>query len=230
MKRFLGITFFISFVGFGQQVTKTFDLHQVKANLDSLKHAFGTHKSIPLEFEAPILVALSFYPELKQTTIVFRVKKTKTPLTSRPNFWGLFRNAKKRTYYVTLSEQSTPELNPILFKNLDFNAQIGVIGHELAHVSAYCTQSLGGILRLGWIHLFSKKNVDAFENSTDRRCIQHGLGYQLLDWSIAVRTRLNRKEWRGVSNLSSPQHSSERYLNPDTIRALIKENPLYGQQ
>ena len=45
MKRFLGITFFISFVGFGQQVTKTFDLHQVKANLDSLKHAFGTHKS-----------------------------------------------------------------------------------------------------------------------------------------------------------------------------------------
>lgn len=41
-----------------------------------------------------------------------------------------------------------------------------------------------------FIEIFSKKQVDKFENRTDHICINHGLGFQLLDWSKSVRQNL----------------------------------------
>jgi hypothetical protein len=55
------------------------------------------------------------------------------------------------------------------------------------------------------------------------RCIEHGLGYQLLAWSVQVREKLQVKEWKNVSAKSS----SERYMNPETIEKYIKESKKY---
>src|SRR4051812_45055389 len=46
---------------------------------DSLRH----NKEIPAEFERPILAALSYFPELKDTHIIFRIKKAKKYFASK---------------------------------------------------------------------------------------------------------------------------------------------------
>jgi hypothetical protein len=76
--------------------------------------------------------------------------------------------------------------------------------------------------------IFSKKAVDKFEFNTDLNSINHGLGYQLLDWSINVRENLKRVNWLGAVNLKVDE-KSERYMNPSTITAILSKHPLYQE-
>jgi hypothetical protein len=176
-------------------------------------------KTIPAQFEKQIRVALAYYPTLKQTKIMFKIKKAKSPLAAAPTFWSAFRRPSKRTYIVTISsESSVPFLNKILLDSLGFNAQIGVLGHEISHILEFNSKNslffVGLVLRN-----VSKKAIDRFENNTDKRCIEQGLGYQLLAWSIEVRRNLKIKEWRGADNLG--EQKRERYMSPPTILGLI---------
>ena len=196
------------------------------AQLMELRNKFNTNKMIPSVYEAQILIALSYFPELKNTSIEFRLKKTNTPLSSRPNFFGLLQSPKKRKYIVTISEATNSRLEPILFKNLNFNAQIGVLGHELSHISDYRTKGFNRMSNLLLIEIFSKKQVDKFEGRTDLICIHHGLGYQLLDWSKSVRQNLKIDNWRGANNVEF-KSKRERYLNPETITKIIDTLQLY---
>jgi hypothetical protein len=176
------------------------------------------NKTIPLQFEQQIRVALAYYPTLKQTKIIFKVKKTRTPLAATPTFWSAFRKPSKRTYVITISSESNSFLNKIILDSLGFNAQIGVLGHEISHILEF--NSKKGIFFVGLVlRNLSKKAIDKFENNTDRRCIEQGLGYQLLAWSTEVRRNLNIKEWRGADNLG--EQKRERYMSPPTILGLI---------
>lgn len=212
-----------------QEIVKTFHEDGITAeNRLYLKSEFGNFKSIPEEFEDQVLIALSYFPELKNINIKFRIKNRITPLTTRPNLMGIFKNAKKRTYIITISTKSTSYLDAIIFKNLNYNAQIGVLGHELSHVSSYLNNGFGKMWNIVWIEIFSKKKVNQFEYNTDLNCINHGLGYQLLDWSINVRENLDRVNWLGAVNLTADT-KSERYMNPSTIVEILNSHPLYQE-
>ncbi len=188
------------------------------------KNNYLANKIIPIEFKDAIHIALNFYPNLKATQIKFKIKKNKSPLTARPTIWAIFQKASKRKYIITLSNKTNLKLTPILFQNLSFNAQIGVIGHELAHIDFYNTKKGIYFIKLALLHL-SKKSMDKFEFNTDKRCIESGLGYQLLNWSKEVREKLKLKQWGGSS---MPTAKKERYMNPETILKHIKNNPLYN--
>ena len=164
-----------------------------------LKNKYGNKKSLPKPFEKQAIIALSYFPELTDRKIKFRVKNKITPLASRPSFLGMFQTAKKRTYIVSISKKSISFLNAIILHNLNYNAQIGVLGHELSHVSDFNNKSFGGMCKVILGHL-SSKYVDRFEFNTDKICIDHGLGYQLLSWSNNVRENLKTSSWRGADD------------------------------
>lgn len=210
-----------------QEIIKTFHKNSLtNEQLLILKSNFGKHKTIPEAFENQILTALSYFPELKDTKIKFRLKNRTTPLATRPTFFSMFRSAKNRTYVITISEKSTDYLDAIVLKNIGYNAQIGVLGHELSHISDYLNKGFGEMFKVATNEVFSKKKVDEFEFKTDLNCINHGLGYQLLDWSIQVRESLKRDNWLGAVNLMGGKNS-ERYMNPATIINILEKHPLY---
>ncbi len=180
--------------------------------------AMSKKKKIDSTFEMQIRAALLFYPELNNTKIKFRVKKTVVPLQARPRIWAIFQRPKNRQYLVTISNKSSGRLEPILLKNLSFNAQIGVLGHELSHVADFQQRKGLYFVKLLAMHL-SIRSMDTFENNTDRRCIAHGLGYQLLAWSVEVRKNLNIEQWGGTN--SSGTLARERYMSPESIKKII---------
>jgi hypothetical protein len=171
-------------------------------------------KQMDSTFKQQIKGALLFYPELKNSRIKFRIKKVKSPLAARPTFWAIFQKPENRTYLITISEKTSQRFDPILLKNLSFNAQIGVLGHELSHISFYNKKKGIYFLKLLMMQL-NAKAMDGFENDTDKRCIEHGLGYQLLSWSTEVREKLKIKTWKGVDNQSITER--ERYMSPASI-------------
>ena len=189
------------------------------------------HKKIQTEITPQVLLALSFYPELSDTKIIFRYRKRKTPLSSRPRIWSTFRKRKNRTYIITISTKSNTKLTPILFSNLTYNAQIGVLGHELGHITEYKNKDTWQLLGL-YLRLLNAENVNEFEFKTDRTCIEHGLGYQLHEWSQYVRLALDVPEWRGASDAIYGKKTSTqelRYMNPETIKNYISKNSIYNE-
>ncbi|WP_317899600.1 hypothetical protein [Aurantibacillus circumpalustris] len=206
----------------GQVIKKQFFKDSLQSIIDS---AVYPHKKIPEEFSSAIKVALNYYPELKSSKIIFRVKKQSAPLAARPSVFSVFRRAAKRKYIVIICNRIDSKLSPILLKNLSTNSQIGVIGHELSHISDYNSRLGIYFIKLVCMH-FSKKAIDKFEYATDKRCIAHGLGYQLLSWSEEVRLKLNLLQWRGAKQLT--KGGRERYMNPETIVKTMKLFPIYN--
>ena len=184
----------------------------------TIEKQFSKNKIIPLKYQKPILIALSHYPELADAHIEFKLTNSKTPLMARPSVWSTFVNAKHRRYIISISEKTSGAFEPIFLRNLSFEAQIGVLGHELSHISDF--HSRWGIYYLKLLFMqLSSSSLDKMEYDTDVRAIKHGLGNQLLKWSTEVRSKLNIKEWNGVKETKGDKG---RYMNPDQIRDSVK--------
>jgi hypothetical protein len=211
----------LSTVCYSQNMTKVFIQDSAAVYLTNAPSL--ENKTIPKEYEDVIRIALLYFPELKKTTIEFRVQKHTAPLSARPTLASVFKKAANRKYIVIISNETIERLRPILLSNLSFNAKIGVMGHELSHIVEYDSKRGIYFIRLALKHL-RKKKMDEFEYNTDKRCIEHKLGYQLLSWSIEVREKLKQEKWGGAN-----QPKRERYMNPDTIRTLIQTLAIYRE-
>ncbi|WP_350290560.1 hypothetical protein [uncultured Croceitalea sp.] len=193
---------------------------------------YAHKKRIPLGIKQQAYIALSYYPELKDTRITFRFRKRKTPLTSRPRFFSVFLPKHKRAYVITISTKTKPVLTPILFTALPYNAQIGVLGHEIGHIVEYKTRSSFQLIGLAF-KISNSAFADKFEFDTDERTIAHGLGYQLLDWSKYVRQALGIAAWKGANEkLAKGNHpkTNQRYMNPETIEKYIATYTKYSKE
>ncbi|MGD1841301.1 MAG: hypothetical protein ACFB0B_10455 [Thermonemataceae bacterium] len=185
-----------------------------KEAFDSLKNAFGANKILPPNYELQALLALSHYPTLKEVPVTFIVEETLIPLASRPHFWKMFRSKERWEYQVIISAKSSEAMEPILLKNLSFNSQVGILGHELAHTLYYQDKSFWDVVGIGTCYLLSDYRA-TFEKQTDQRAIAHGLGRHLLQYA---------KEVRSGEMEGNTEYIDQYYLTPDEIEKLLN-NP-----
>lgn len=176
----------------------------------------GANKSIPKEFEKQILTALSYYPELKDCQIEFIRGNIKTTMACRPTSKSLTRRY-NREYTITIDNND--EGQGILLENVPYNAQIGVIGHELAHILDYENRSSVSIAGLG-VDYARGNYPPEFEKQIDELTISRGLGWQLHDWADYV---LNK------SNASKNYKDFKRkiYLTPEEVKSRISKSSIY---
>lgn len=187
--------------------------------LDSLTTELGYRKELPEGFELQTLLALRHYPELKNTHIKFIVKRAFIPLASRPSMFSLLRKRDHRIYRVIISDQSLPQMESVLLRNLPFNAQVAIIGHELAHAVEYETFNSYQLSAVGLLYFLGSFRA-SMEKGTDRRTIEHGLGWQLLEYAEYVR------EVSG-SNKRQIDFMDKYYMNPDEIRKVMDHSGMY---
>jgi len=197
------------------------------AHFDSLKQTVGKHKKIPPKYEKQILIALGYFPELVSARIKFRFKNSASLFSSRPGVLSVFKRSRNRKYIITISDSSDEKLIPLQLKNLDFNTQIGILGHELSHAADFSRKHTFGLLRIALGNL-SHKFLDRFEYNTDSICIAHGLGYQLLAWSSFVRSTMHYENWTGSVNINRGPMLREKYMNPNTIMKRMRASALYA--
>ncbi|MFL5731192.1 MAG: hypothetical protein ACJ75J_17015 [Cytophagaceae bacterium] len=219
-----------------QQVRKEFRSEDIDAStLEHLRKEFGNRKTIPAAYEKQALLALSFYPELKKIHIEFRERKLSSTLKAYPTgVSSIVRSKTRRCYVVAICTDYSEGMSPVTFDKLPFNAQVGILGHELGHIAYFLGKGRLGMLTMA-IANSSTKRTDQFEYMTDSIAIAHGLGWQLLDWSEFIRKTLGVKSYRGIQYYLKAKakgktpSDKEKYMNPATIRKYMRENPLYRQ-
>jgi hypothetical protein len=186
---------------------------------DSLLMNFGFNKILPNGYENQALIALSHFPELKEVKIEFRFENLRnSALMSRPSLTSVFFPWIEKEYIILISNQDdNPLLRRCLLKNLPYNAQIGVMAHELSHITGYMQKKSYQLFFEFFKYEFSDEYFNELENKTEINVIDHGLGYQLLSWSefqyfIKVRMGLG-----------------QAYLSPESVKIQIKKNPAYSE-
>ena len=196
-----------------------YNARDYEGGYDSLLSELGYRKELPEGFELQTLLALRHYPELKSTHIKFIVKNAFIPLASRPAMFSLLRKRDQRTYWVIISDESLPQMESVLLKNLPFNAQVAIIGHELAHAAEYQTLNSYQLQYTGVFYLWGAFRA-SMEKGTDRRTIEHGLGWQLLEYAEHVREV-------SCSNKKQTDFMDKYYMNPEEIRMTLDKMEIY---
>jgi hypothetical protein len=206
------------------RIEREYDKTEYHLRIDSLRTAFGFSKTFPPAFELAALLALSHYPELRNERIHFQMVKRAFPLiASRPDPWNLFRRKSEWVYNIYISEEAPPKIIPDLLKNFSFNAQVGILGHELSHTLFYLDKSADDMITIGINYFLFDHYKGHFEQDTDRGAIAHGLGWQVFEYAVRYRQnqRLSRHEIAGIDRY---------YLNPASVRDYMRATGLYSSR
>lgn len=150
-------------------------------DLNLLHHYFARNKVLIPGYELPILVALSYYPELRETPIRFRFRSTRSAGLTTFTMGSLLTGKK----HFIISLNNNKKKTGITFLDVDFNAKIGLLAHELGHVTKF--QDMSNARMALWVlhYIFTSSHM-IIERSTDMIAIRHGLGWQLYDWTSQV--------------------------------------------
>ena len=164
------------------------------------------NKDIPKEIEDYILLALNFFPELKDTPIRFKIKKSLFYMESKPIVPFIF--SKQRKYQINMNYR---------FKNLTSTLSpesvAALISHELAHVVDYEEMSVLDLIEFAIKYPFPRFRKQ-IELSNDIRCFCHGIGEYMLKYL---------KETRGSKRVSKAvkKYRYKYYLREEEVKGLL---------
>ena len=199
--------------GQANEQIKELDSSGYSNNLMAISLKFGRNKTIPSGIELATLTALSYFPELKNTTIRFKKANIKTSLNAQPTIISLlFRRKSKRKYIIRYADND--DSTKVLFKNASFNAQVGVLAHELNHVTDFSSKNLFGVIGRGFSYA-SKTKKAQFEKHIDQMTIELGLGWQLYAWAVFILDGDTATE-------EYKEFKREIYLEPEEIKSALK--------
>jgi len=180
---------------------------------DSLEFS---NKIVPDTIWREVYVALSHYPELKDTPIEFRFKKNikKSFMQAQPKVNSLLKSKKNRGYLVFINEKFTIEDEVFDITAVPSEVLIGWIGHELGHIMDYRERSALDLVWFGVKYLTSKNYIREAEKAADTYAVNHGLGEEI----IATKNFIINH-----SKLSDTYKSriQDLYLSPEEIMVLI---------
>lgn len=179
---------------------------------------FLKNKVIPKSILNEVTEALTHYPELINTPIEFKFKSNikKSFMQAQPKFIDIFRNKKKRSYYVMISDSMTIEEEVFTVADVPTEVLIGWIGHELGHIMDYRERSGFNMLMFGIRYLFSKGFIKEAEIAADTYAVNHGMGNYILATKdfILNHTSLSEKYKNRIKSL---------YMSPDEIMLLLEK-------
>lgn len=156
-------------------------------DMDSLLKTADSSQGLPVGFEKAGLIAYSAYPQLRNIKIDMVFRDYGPPMQANFNIWSLLGPAKNRHYIIHLNDARNTPFDAILLRNLPFNAQVGILAHELGHVSYYDQLNTLQIAKWGIKYLISDDFRSTHEKSTDLQPVYHGLGNQIWQYAWYVR-------------------------------------------
>jgi len=156
-------------------------------DLDSLKTIIGANKGLPEGFETAAAIAYSAYPELRDVNIDMVLTDDGAPMESTVDLWSLIDARGNRRYRVLLNNAEHTFFDPILLRSLPFDAQVGILAHELGHITYYHQLNVFQFGKWGLEYLQDDDFRAAHERTTDLMPVYHGLGSQIYQYAYFVR-------------------------------------------
>lgn len=180
------------------------------------------NKIIPKNIEKAALEALSFYPELAETSIEFKFKDNikKSTMQAQPRFASFFKRKEEREYLILISRNIQIEGEKFTMDDIPSDVKVGWIGHELGHVIDYSQRTNLGMVIFGIKYLFSSVHIKEVERAADSYAIAHGMGDYILTTKNFILENANLSE-------KYKDRIRRLYISPEEVMELINENKVH---
>ncbi|MEO2064380.1 MAG: hypothetical protein ABGW97_15460 [Christiangramia sp.] len=196
----------------------SFSVQSQEAAMKQKQSLEYSHKIVPDIIWREAYVALSHYPELKDTPIEFRFKDKikKSFMQAQPVFSDLFKKRKNRGYIIFMNREFNIEGKKLHIDEVPSQVLTGWLGHELGHVMDYKNRHGFGLIWFGIKYMTSKNYIREAERAADTYAVNHGLG----EYIIATKDFILNE-----SQLSETYKSriKDLYLSQEEIMVLIDE-------
>lgn len=172
----------------------------------------------PDSIQEEVGIALSHYPQLRDTPITFKFKRNirKSVMLAQPEFLSLFRPRKKRTYKVLINREVHISDKAFQTGDIPKDVLIGWLGHELGHIMDYKDRSSLNLLWFGLRYKFSGDYLKIAERTADAYAVSNGMEDYILRTKEFI---LNH------ADIGEPYKKRIRkyYLSPKEILLLVAE-------
>lgn len=156
-------------------------------DIDSLKTIIGDNKGLPNGFEVAAAIAYSAFPQLKDVKIDMILMHGGAPMESTVDIASLLGPRKDRRYRILLNDDPESYFKPILLRALPFDAQVGILAHELGHIVYYEDLNIFAFGKWGLRYLMEDDFRATHERTTDLMPVYHGLGSQIYQYAYFIR-------------------------------------------
>jgi hypothetical protein len=187
--------------------------HQHIVLTQPIADSIGASVQYPIRYGPQILYALSFFPKIDGAKIEFREKRINSTMSCAPKITSLLRSRTKRVYRININ--SCANFSGANFAQLPLEAQIGILGHEFAHVLDYHSRSTFGVIFRGIQYIFPASRAK-FEKSIDIATIEAGMGRYLYVWA-------HYALYESGATQSYIRYKKKIYLLPDEIKQIANE-------
>ena len=176
------------------------------------------HHKIPTSIEKRVKTALSYYPQLDDINIEFKLKKNinKSTMQARPTFDSFFKSKKKRKFLILISEKFKISDKEFSTLNIPDDIFIGWIGHELGHIMDYQNRTKLNLIWFGIKYLFSDNHIVEAERAADKFAVQHKMEDYILKTKNFILNHADITE-------KYKKRIKKYYLSPEEIMHLIDE-------
>ncbi|WP_055435331.1 hypothetical protein [Lacinutrix algicola] len=177
-----------------------------------------SQSTIPESIKDEIHTALSFYPELKDTSINFEFKKNikKSTMQAQPSFGSFFKLKGKRSYNIYISETVNISGEVFYTKNMPKDVLIGWIGHELGHVMDYRNRSNLNLIWFGLKYILSDNHIAEAERTADTYAVKSGMEKYILITKDFILNQANIDK-KYIARIK------RYYLSPEEIMEIINQ-------
>ena len=178
---------------------------------------FCSNKRIPAVIEKNVLTALSFYPELKNTSInfIFKTDLKTSVMQAQPVFTTLLRSRKNRSYRIIISSKFRLIKDELPILQIPDEVMIGWIGHELGHILDYEGKTNKQLVSFGYNYYFNSTFVKHAEMVADSLAVERGMGNYIVSTKRFI-----------LDHAGLPQAYKDKiarlYLSPDVIVEQVK--------
>lgn len=195
-------------------------------DLDSLRLVAGDNKGLPEGFEMAALLAYAAYPQLKDVKVDMQLITSGAPMESNFDIPTLFGKKEDRQYIIYLNNAENTPYDEILLRALPFDAQVGILAHELGHVAYYDQLSTLEIGKWGIMYLLSDDFRAKHERSTDLMPVYHGLGSQIYQYAYYVR---HDPSVKALFENFGAEFIDKFYMSDGELKEVIEKNLLYSK-
>tara|TARA_R110002096_G_scaffold431563_1_gene647002 strand:+ start:35986 stop:36531 length:546 start_codon:yes stop_codon:yes gene_type:complete len=176
------------------------------------------NKSIPEYIKNEAQMALSFYPELENVPIEFKLTRnmSSSVMKAQPKFISLFKNKNKREYVILISRHFDIKKRELHTSYIPKEVLIGWLGHELGHIMDYHNRSRINLIGFGLRYLFSNSFVRKAEQTADRYAVRHNMKDYILATKdyILNHTELSDRYKEKIKRL---------YVSPEQVLEFVNE-------
>lgn len=179
---------------------------------------FSQNKIIPKNLRDVVLKALSFYPEMKEMKIEFRISNNirKSVMQAQPRFTSMYGRRKWRSYMIKISQCFELKGKKIPIADLPEDVLVGWIGHELGHIMDYMRRNTWSMILFGIGYYTSKSFIVSAERAADTYAVNQGLGDYILKTKDFILHQAGMPE-------PYIQRITRLYLPPEEIMLLMKD-------